>query len=66
VIGEAGYISTGLLVGSAAYMAPELFPTEEVNIDELFSKRSDIYAFGMICFEVSHILKEKSFSHVIF
>jgi serine/threonine protein kinase len=52
VVGEVGY-STALLAGSAAYMAPELFPTGEVNIDELFSKESDIYAFAMVCIMVS-------------
>jgi serine/threonine protein kinase len=56
VIGEAGY-STALLAGSAPYMAPELFPSaeppeSEVNVDELFSKQSDVYAFAMVCFEI--------------
>jgi serine/threonine protein kinase len=62
VIGEVGY-STALLAGSAAYMAPELFPTGEVNIDELFSTKSDVYAFGMFCFEVSYIFEENLFSY---
>jgi serine/threonine protein kinase len=55
VIGEAGY-STALMVGSAEYMAPELFPSSEpdVNVDKLFSKQSDVYAFAMVCFEVRH------------
>jgi serine/threonine protein kinase len=55
VIGEAGY-ATALVAGSAPYMAPELFPfTEaEVEVDELFSKQSDVYAFAMVCFEVSY------------
>jgi serine/threonine protein kinase len=57
VIAEAGY-STALLAGSAAYMAPELFPIGEVGIDDLFSKESDVYAFGMVCFEVSYIFEE--------
>ena len=65
MIGEVGY-STALLAGSAAYMAPELFPRGEVNIDELFSKESDIYAFGMVCVMVSLIPGEKSFSRDIF
>jgi serine/threonine protein kinase len=55
VVGEAGY-NTGFLAGSVEYMAPELFPTPEhdANIDELFSKQSDVYAFAMVCFVVSH------------
>lgn len=38
-------------------MAPELFPQNEheVNVDALFSKNSDVYAFAMVCFEVSHV-----------
>jgi serine/threonine protein kinase len=64
VISEPGY-STPLLAGSAAYMAPELLTTGEENIDDLFSTKSDIYAFGMLCLEVSHVLGEKSFSHDI-
>jgi serine/threonine protein kinase len=53
VIGEVGY-STALLAGSAPYMAPELFPSSEpeVNVNELFSKPSDVYAFSMVCFEI--------------
>ena len=53
VIGEVGY-STQMLAGSAAYMAPELFPLTDANVDNLFSKKSDVYAFGMLCFEVIH------------
>jgi len=55
VIGELGY-STQLLAGSAAYMAPELLSPDDVDVDELFSKNSDVYAFGMLCFKVSHIV----------
>lgn len=53
VIGEVGYKDT-LLVGSAAYMAPELWPSIEVNVnvDDQFSKKSDVYAFGMLCYEI--------------
>ena len=58
IIGEVGY-STALMAGSAAYMAPELFPKGEVNIDELFSKESDIYAFGIVCVMVSLITRGK-------
>jgi len=46
-----GY-STPILAGRAAYMAPELFPANEVNMNELFTKKSDVYAFGMLCFEI--------------
>jgi serine/threonine protein kinase len=56
VIGEEGY-STQLLAGSAAYMAPELLSPTDADVDELFSKKSDIYAFGMLCFKVSLILQ---------
>jgi len=51
VIGDAEY-STQLVVGCAPYMAPELFPEDERNVDQLFSQWSDIYAFGMLAFEI--------------
>ena len=56
VIGAVGY-DTPILAGYAPYMAPELFPQGDVNIDQLFSQKSDVYAFGMLCFEVSRITK---------
>lgn len=40
------------MAGCAAYMAPELLATAEVNVDELFSMKSDIYAFAMLCQKV--------------
>jgi serine/threonine protein kinase len=59
MIGDVFY-STPLMAGTAKYMAPELLPpTDEVDIDELFSKKSDVYAFGILCFEVSHIVTRK-------
>jgi len=52
VLGDPVY-STPLVAGATKYRAPELLPaSSEVNIDELFSKESDIYAYGMFCFEV--------------
>jgi serine/threonine protein kinase len=56
VIGKAGF-STTMFVGHISYMAPELLPPDDSDdIDELFSKKSDIYAFGMLCFEVSRVI----------
>jgi serine/threonine protein kinase len=52
VIGDAEY-STALVAGCAPYMAPELFPEDERIVDQLFSPSSDIYAFGMLAFEVN-------------
>jgi serine/threonine protein kinase len=51
VLGESGY-STAFLAGYAPYMAPELFPSGDVEVDTLFSKKSDVYAFAMVCFEI--------------
>jgi len=52
ITGDVFY-STPLMAGTAKYMAPELLPlTDEVDIDELFSKMSDVYAFGILCFEI--------------
>jgi len=52
VVGETGF-TTEFCVGSAPYMAPELLPEEEnVNINNLFTRYSDIYAFGMLAFEI--------------
>lgn len=55
VIRELSY-TAALLPGSAPYMAPELFPSDEWegDMDKLFSKPSDVYAFSMVSFEVSH------------
>lgn len=53
VIGEAVY-RTAFMAGSAPYMAPELLPSADVvDMHDLFSKQSDVYAFAMSCFEVS-------------
>jgi len=62
VIGAAGY-STQTLAGSAAYMAPELFLSTNVDVDK--SKNSDVYAFGILYFEVSHIFYQMSYPHNI-
>jgi len=52
IIGDVFY-STPLMAGTAQYMAPELLhPTEEVDINELFSKQSDVYAFGILSYEI--------------
>lgn len=51
ILGEAGY-STALLAGCAPYMAPELFPEDDMSVDNLFTPWSDIYAFGMLAFEI--------------
>jgi len=51
MIGDVFY-STPLMAGTAQYMAPELFPpTDEVDINKLFSKKSDVYAFGILSYE---------------
>ena len=58
VVGKAGF-STTIFAGHVSYMAPELLtPDDSVDTDELFSKKSDIYAFGMLCFKVSHVIME--------
>ena len=52
VIGDAEYQTT-LLVGFVPCMAPELFPLDEsTDVDRPFTPASDIYAFGMLAFEV--------------
>jgi len=52
MIGDVFY-STPLMAGTAQYMAPELFPpTDEVEINELFSKKSDVYAFGILSYQI--------------
>jgi serine/threonine protein kinase len=51
VIGDPEY-RTALIAGFVPYMAPELFPEDERDVDQLFSLSSDIYAFGMLAFEV--------------
>ena len=52
VIGEFGF-DTQSLAGCAAYTAPELLSTDSnVNVDVLFSKKSDVYAYAMLCQKV--------------
>ncbi|KAF7974107.1 hypothetical protein HWV62_13433 [Athelia sp. TMB] len=53
-IGASGY-ATCLMAGSTAHMAPELFPLEELEfeeMDKLFSKETDVYSLAMVFFEV--------------
>ncbi|KAF7965586.1 hypothetical protein HWV62_42697 [Athelia sp. TMB] len=55
-IGIAGY-TTALFCGSTRHMAPELFPEEtpegdEVDPDMIFCMATDMYAFAMVCFEI--------------
>jgi serine/threonine protein kinase len=59
VIGEA-IDRTTFVGGSIQYMAPELLPENDVDVDGLFSKQSDVYAFAMSCFEVSNAAKPTS------
>jgi serine/threonine protein kinase len=59
VIGEAIY-RTAFMAGSAPYMPPELLPENDVDVDELFSKQSDVYGFAMSCFTVSHAAQPTS------
>jgi len=54
VIGDAAY-STKLVAGCLPYMAPELLVEDEAedsNVDELFTLASDVYAFGILSFEI--------------
>ncbi|KZP25822.1 kinase-like protein [Athelia psychrophila] len=56
-IGVPGYC-TALFAGSTRHMAPEFFPKEspgggEVDQDTIFCMATDIYAFAMVCFQVS-------------
>ena len=56
VIGEAGF-STTMFAGHISSMAPELLPPDDsVDVDKLFSEKSDIYAFGMLCYKVSSVI----------
>ncbi|KZP25885.1 kinase-like protein [Athelia psychrophila] len=51
-IGVSGY-STPLFTGSTRHLAPEFFRNNvEVDVDTIFCKATDIYAFAMVCFEV--------------
>jgi serine/threonine protein kinase len=52
IIGDES-CKTKLPAGFAPYMAPELLPPDDkVNVDDLFSKHSDVYAFAMCCFKI--------------
>lgn len=52
---EEEFYKTALMAGCAAYMAPELLLLgDDEDVHEVFTKASDIYAFAMNCFEVSH------------
>ena len=60
-IGASGY-ATCLMAGSTAHMAPELFPLEELEfeeMDKLFSKETDVYSLAMVFFEVSSSISRR-------
>lgn len=58
-MGKAGF-NTTLFAGHISYMAPELLAQgDPMDTDKLFSKKSDIYAFGMVCFKVCHVIMTK-------
>ena len=40
------------MAGSFPYMAPELIPEDDAEVDRLFTVRSDMYALGILAFEV--------------
>lgn len=40
------------MAGSLPYMAPELIPEDDAEVDKLFTVHSDMYAFGILAFEV--------------
>lgn len=58
------YYSTNSFSGSVTpYMAPELLPEKEedesgveIDVDKLFTTHSDMYAFGILAFEVRKCL----------
>jgi serine/threonine protein kinase len=62
VIGDAEY-STALVAGLANHRAPELWSEDDINIDQLFSPASDVYAFGMLAFQVLSYLTRFVFAH---
>ena len=53
VLGKLGFDSK-TVAGCTAYMAPELTPGPEdnVDVDKMFSKESDVYAYAMLCQKV--------------
>lgn len=51
IVGDPQY-STALAAGSLPYMAPELLPDDDAETDKLFTVYSDMYAFGILAFEV--------------
>jgi serine/threonine protein kinase len=57
VIGVHGY-TAHLFAGSAQFMAPELFPDEAEDDEDVelpeppFSPKSDLYAFAVVAFQV--------------
>ena len=52
VLGVLGF-GTNFLKGCVACMAPELFSADlNIHVETVFSKESDVYAYGMLCQEV--------------
>jgi serine/threonine protein kinase len=66
VVGEPEYQTT-LFAGFLPCMAPELFPVDEsINLFRLFTPSSDIYAFGILAFEVDAYFRQRcSSAHYI-
>lgn len=55
VMGDEDY-STRLVAGAVEWMAPELFPQDDLDEDDdeapPFTAMSDVYAFSMLTFQV--------------
>ncbi|KAL7741168.1 hypothetical protein ACLKA6_018192 [Drosophila palustris] len=51
------------VVGTAAYMAPEVYASTQVDLGSDYTEKCDVYSFGIVCWEI--MSQKKPFYHAV-